>query len=124
MLLAQRWTAWLVQFFVTWKKCERLGLIRPLWVSYEDDFLGDKHLLATRVAGFLGVDMAAAARLALSAGASAETWRLVLGQRDYCRWCAAGSPTRRGRRAAQRASFVTWIAVLVPSRADSGAGRG
>jgi hypothetical protein len=64
MILAQRWTAWLVQFYITWKKCERLGLIKPLWVSYEQDFLGDKHLLAARIATFLGTDMAATARLA------------------------------------------------------------
>jgi hypothetical protein len=63
MMLAQRWTPWLVQFFVTWKKCERLGLAKPLWVSYEDDFLGDKHLLATRVASFVGADTATTARL-------------------------------------------------------------
>lgn len=64
MMLAQRWTPWLVQFFITWKKCERMGLIKPFWISYEDDFLGDKQLLAARISAFLGVDMAATARLA------------------------------------------------------------
>lgn len=63
MILAQRWTAWLVQFYVTWRKCEKMGLIKPLFVSYEEDFLGDKQLLATRIASHLGADMAATARL-------------------------------------------------------------
>jgi hypothetical protein len=56
MILAQRWAPWLTQFYVTWKKCERNGLIKPLWVSYENDFLGDKQVLATRIADFVGHD--------------------------------------------------------------------
>ncbi len=64
MMLAQRWTAWLVQFYISWKKVEQMGLIKPVWVSYETDFLGDKQLLAARISAHLGVDMAATARLA------------------------------------------------------------
>jgi hypothetical protein len=64
MILAQRWTPWLVQFFISWKKCERAGLIKPLWISYEDDFLGDKQVLATRVSEFVGADIASAIKLA------------------------------------------------------------
>lgn len=64
MALAQRWTPWLVQFFITWKKCEKAGLARPLWISYEEDFLGDKQVLAQRIIDFLGVDGMAATRLA------------------------------------------------------------
>jgi hypothetical protein len=64
MMLAQRWTAWLVQFYISWKKVERMGLIKPFWISYEQDFLGDKQLLAARIAAHLGADMAATARLA------------------------------------------------------------
>src|SRR5690606_35555781 len=41
-LLVHRNTTWYIQFYLSWKKCERAGLIRPLWISYEDDFLGDK----------------------------------------------------------------------------------
>jgi hypothetical protein len=64
MILAQRWTPWLVQFYVTWKKCERMGLIKPLWISYEKDFLGDKLVLANRVAAFVGAEFADPAKLA------------------------------------------------------------
>jgi hypothetical protein len=63
MMLAQRWTAWLVQFYITWKKCERSGLVAPLWISYESDFLGDKAVLATRVSEFLGPEIANPARI-------------------------------------------------------------
>jgi hypothetical protein len=54
MILAQRWTPWLVQFYLSWKKCERAGFAEPLWISYEQDFLGDKHILASRIADFVG----------------------------------------------------------------------
>ena len=54
LILAQRWTPWLVQFYVSWKKCERAGLTKPLWVSYDTDFLGDKQVLATRIADHIG----------------------------------------------------------------------
>jgi len=58
LILAQRWTPWLVQFFVSWKKCERAGLTKPLWIAYETDFLGDKQVLATRIADHIGRDRA------------------------------------------------------------------
>jgi len=63
-ILAQRNTAWFIQFYVSWKKCERAGLIEPLWISYEEDFLGDKRWLAERVSGFLGANLADAGKLA------------------------------------------------------------
>jgi hypothetical protein len=53
-ILAQRNTAWFIQFFVSWKACERAGLVRPLWISYEEDFLGDKAALAAKVSRHLG----------------------------------------------------------------------
>jgi hypothetical protein len=55
MILAQRLTAWFVQFYVSWKKCERIGVTKPLWISYEQDFLGDKAVLARRIADFCEV---------------------------------------------------------------------
>lgn len=63
-ILAQRNTAWFIQFFVSWKKCERAGLIKPLWISYEKDFLGDKAVLAARVSRHLGSQFADPAKLA------------------------------------------------------------
>ncbi|MDB5551395.1 MAG: hypothetical protein JWL86_1379 [Rhizobium sp.] len=63
-ILAQRNTAWFIQFFVSWKKCERAGLTKPLWISYEKDFLGDKALLAARVSRHLGPEFADPAKLA------------------------------------------------------------
>lgn len=62
-ILVQRNTAWFIQFFVSWKKCERANLAQPLWVSYENDFLADKQGLAGRVIQHLGLDDEAAAKL-------------------------------------------------------------
>ena len=33
---------------------EREGLVKPLFLSYEADFLGDRHLAARKLAEFLG----------------------------------------------------------------------
>jgi hypothetical protein len=55
MVLAQRHTAWLLQFYLSWRTCDRLGLVKPLWISYDTDFLGDKALLASRIAQFAGI---------------------------------------------------------------------
>jgi hypothetical protein len=63
-ITAQRNTAWFIQFYVSWKKCERIGLVKPLWISYEDDFLGDKVLLAERVSQYLGAEVADVEKLA------------------------------------------------------------
>jgi hypothetical protein len=62
-ILVQRSTAWFIQFYVSWKKCERANLVRPLWVSYEKDFLADKQGLADRIIRHLELDPAAAAKL-------------------------------------------------------------
>lgn len=62
-ILVQRNTAWFIQFYVSWKKCERANLVKPLWVSYEKDFLGDKRGLAERIIQHLGLDPQAAAKL-------------------------------------------------------------
>lgn len=53
-ILVQRNTAWFIQFYLSWKNCERAGLVRPLWISYEVDFLGDKAALAEKVSRHLG----------------------------------------------------------------------
>lgn len=65
-ILAHRSTTWLIQFYVTWKKCERAGLVSPLWISYEQDFLGDKTVLAERVCRYLGLANADPQKLALT----------------------------------------------------------
>lgn len=62
-ILVQRNTAWFIQFYVSWKKCERAGLAKPLWVSYEKDFLADKSGLAQRVIRHLGLAPDAAGKL-------------------------------------------------------------
>lgn len=62
-ILAQRNTAWFIQFYVSWRKCERAGLVKPLWVSYERDFLTDKRGLADRIITYLGLDPEAAEKL-------------------------------------------------------------
>ncbi|HBF32563.1 hypothetical protein [Rhizobium sp.] len=56
MLLVDRQLAWYVQFYMSWKRCEEMGLVKPCWVSYERDFLGDKRVLAERIANFIGPD--------------------------------------------------------------------
>jgi len=63
MILAQRMTPWLLQFYISWKKCEQVGLTKPLWISYERDFLGDKAVLARRVVDYLGLDGSAVIKL-------------------------------------------------------------
>jgi len=63
-LLADRSTVFYIQFYLTWKKCEAMGLVEPLWVSYEKDFQGDKTILAERIAEFVGENHIDAARLA------------------------------------------------------------
>ncbi|MCM2291889.1 hypothetical protein NAC44_06050 [Allorhizobium sp. BGMRC 0089] len=54
MLLVDRQVAWYLQFFLSWKRCEALGLVAPLWVSYEQDFLQNRQGLALRLANFIG----------------------------------------------------------------------
>lgn len=56
MLIAQTTGAWLIQFYLSWKMCERVGYVKPLWISYDNDILGDKQQLAIRIASFLGND--------------------------------------------------------------------
>lgn len=63
---------WFLQFYLSWKKCERMGFVKPLWVSYEKDFLNDKPGLAERMAAHVGPDYLDAAKLA-EAFADTET---------------------------------------------------
>jgi len=45
-----------VHYHVSWSLLERAGLVRPMWISYEDEVLGDKSLLAKRLCDWLGRD--------------------------------------------------------------------
>lgn len=54
LLLAGRFGAWIGDFERSWIRAAQEGMARPLFLSYEADFLGDRHLLARKIAGFLG----------------------------------------------------------------------
>ena len=54
MLLAARFGGWIGDFERSWIRATQEGLVRPLFLSYEADFLGDRHLLARKLAEFLG----------------------------------------------------------------------
>lgn len=54
MLLTTRFGGWIGDFERSWIRATRDGLVQPLFLSYEADFLGDRHLLARKLADFLG----------------------------------------------------------------------
>ncbi|MGC4009584.1 MAG: hypothetical protein QM805_11705 [Pseudomonas sp.] len=45
--------AWYVKYYMSWMACERAGLVKPLWIHYEQDVLGSKQELAEKVASAL-----------------------------------------------------------------------
>jgi hypothetical protein len=53
MLLAARFGGWIGDFERSWIRATQEGLVRPLFLSYEADFLGDRHLLARKLAAVL-----------------------------------------------------------------------
>ena len=53
-LLAGRFGAWISDFENSWIRATKEGLIRPLFLTYEGDFLGDRHRLARKLADFIG----------------------------------------------------------------------
>ncbi|MCM2476499.1 hypothetical protein HGO38_23930 [Rhizobium sp. CG5] len=63
-MLVERYGAWYLHFYLSWKRCEAMGLVKPFWISYERDFLGDKEVLARRLAAFLGEDIVSGDTLA------------------------------------------------------------
>jgi hypothetical protein len=65
VMLARRHVTWLVNFYISWKKCARAGLARPLFLSHEADVLGDRALLAARIADHLGLGIEEETRLAV-----------------------------------------------------------
>lgn len=54
MLLAGRFAGWIGDFERSWIRAAQEGIVTPLFLSYEGDFLGDRHLLARKLADFLG----------------------------------------------------------------------
>lgn len=65
-MLVERYAAWYLHFYLSWKRCEAMGLVKPFWISYERDFLGDKEVLARRLAAFLGAHIVSGDTLASS----------------------------------------------------------
>ena len=63
-MLTDATCVWYVKFLLSWQKCEAAGLVTPLWVSYEDDFIADKERLGQRIAAFIGSANADAERIA------------------------------------------------------------
>jgi len=55
LILAHRWAAWLLQFYISWRKCARIGVADPMFISYEDDFLANRMPLSNRLAEYIGV---------------------------------------------------------------------
>ncbi|MCM2476500.1 hypothetical protein HGO38_23935 [Rhizobium sp. CG5] len=69
---------WYVQFLLNWRKCEAAGLVKPLWVSYEKDFLGDKAGLGERIADFVGREFVNPQRIAETFGDTSNGKKLRL----------------------------------------------
>lgn len=53
-ILINHHVSWLIQFYVSWKKCEAMGSVSPVWISYGRDFQGDKTVLAQRIVEHIG----------------------------------------------------------------------
>lgn len=79
MILAERFAPWLVQFYVSWRKCAEVGFIKPLWISYDEDFLGDKTALASRIADFVGFGNLASITAALEDKSAGKSKRINQG---------------------------------------------
>ncbi len=45
-LLLDRWLYWYVQFLASWKKAEKDGYLKPVWISYEQDIAAGNEALA------------------------------------------------------------------------------
>jgi hypothetical protein len=43
-----------VHYHISWKVLERQGLVKPYWISYENELLADKAAMAARLGAWLG----------------------------------------------------------------------
>ncbi|HBF31295.1 hypothetical protein [Rhizobium sp.] len=74
-LLVDAKAIWYAQFLTSWQKCAAIGQIKPLWISYEMDILGDPSRLAEKIAEFISDNQAKAISDALTAEhRESETW--------------------------------------------------
>jgi hypothetical protein len=55
LIMAQSIGLWYINFYLTWKRCERAGLVNPCWISYEDDLVNHEQLHA-KLTAFLQLD--------------------------------------------------------------------
>lgn len=62
-VLAHALGTWLINFYVSWRRCIRHGLVDPLLIRYEEDVLEPERLMRT-MARSLDLDPAQEARLA------------------------------------------------------------
>ena len=44
---------WYFKYYLSWLACEREGYVKPLWISYEQDILAPKELLAGKLRAFM-----------------------------------------------------------------------
>lgn len=58
--ILDRFLHFYVQYYVSWKYYENRGLVKPAWISYEDELLADKSTLADRLGGWSGRPQASA----------------------------------------------------------------
>lgn len=61
-LLSYGFGVWLIDFYLSWKRCERRGFVDPLWITYEQDVVGQRKLSA-KLESYLNMDNAECERL-------------------------------------------------------------
>ena len=62
-ILARSYGIWLINFYVSWKRCEEQAMIRPVVLRYEDDIL-DTERFVSRLSGELRLSPEQTERLA------------------------------------------------------------
>jgi hypothetical protein len=62
-LLANTFGIWGINFYLSWKRCEQAGFVKPLWLTYEDD-ISNKTRFGQRITDYLDMDEEQSQRLA------------------------------------------------------------